>query len=186
MFNKYNNDEYTAATEYASINTYDENKKSYKLGIFNLFLLTTIGVMGYVGFDSFTDKSSFVEKMNILTATEKMVEPNTDSEYLDLLSSMDVDNLDAVNKQVSLTDALNDVVNSSDSKDDSSYIKNIAKEIEAVKNVETITVQKGDTLASLSEKYYGDAKAFDKIILANNTLTSESSTIYVGQKIYLP
>jgi LysM repeat protein len=175
MFTKYNNDEYEAATEYASINTYDEeNKKNYKVGIFNLFLLTTICVMGYVGFDSFTDKSSFVEKMNILTATEKTVELKSDSEYLDMLTSMDVDNLDAVinvNQQVKLTDALNDIVN---------------KEMDGVKKVETITVQKGDTLASISEKYYGDASAFDKIILANNTLTSESSMIYVGQTIYLP
>jgi hypothetical protein len=144
MFTKYNNDEYEAATEYASINTYDEeNKKNYKVGIFNLFLLTTICVMGYVGFDSFTDKSSFVEKMNILTATEKTVELKSDSEYLDMLTSMDVDNLDVVinvTRQISLTDALNDVVNSSDSKDDSSYIKNIAKEMDGLKKVETITV----------------------------------------------
>jgi len=186
MFNSYD-DEYIAATEYASINTYDEKKKNdYKVGIFNLFLLTTIGVMGYVGFDSLKKESTVTDK------SEESIEviKSSDSEYLDMLTSMDVDNLDVsiivANRQIILTDALNDVVNSSNIKDYSSYTQNIVNELDKSKKVQTIIVQKGDTLASLSLKYYGNSMAFDKIILANNALTLENSIIYVGQEIVLP
>ena len=182
MFNRYD-DEYIAATEYASINTYDEKKKNdYKLGIFNLFLLTTIGLMGYVGFDSLKKKSTITDSNE-----ERIEVKSSDSEYLDMLRNMDVDNLDIpLKRQINLTDALNDIVNRSDLKDDSLYTQNIAKEVDKRQKIQTIIVQKGDTLASLSEQYYGDAMAFDKIILANNALSLENSIIYVGQEIVLP
>ncbi|SFV62701.1 hypothetical protein MNB_SV-14-896 [hydrothermal vent metagenome] len=57
MFNK--RDEYTKATENASINQHGKrDRRGYKLGIFNLLLLTTIGVMAYVNFDILKDKSN--------------------------------------------------------------------------------------------------------------------------------
>ena len=142
MFNKYD-DEYTAATEYASINNSEDKKTSgYTLGIFNFLLLTTIGVMGYVGFDSFRElPSTSLASIDILITSEENIEKKrTDSEYLDMLKNMDVDNLDITineNRQVRLTDALNGIINSSFSSsnsstlDDTSYIKNIAKEFDS-------------------------------------------------------
>ena len=118
MFKKY--DEYRAATEYASINMYNESKNSKQLGIFTLLLLTTIGVMGYVGFDSFSS--------SINTTIEVK---RTDREYLNMLQSMDVDNLDIVinkHRQVDLSNALNDIVNGSYSKENTFYLGKITKE----------------------------------------------------------
>ena len=49
-----------------------------------------------------------------------------------------------------------------------------------------IFIQHGDTLESLSEEFYGNPMEFNKIIHANSSLSGESPTIYVGQKIYIP
>jgi len=182
MFNK--QDEYTAATEYASINTYDEKRReSYRLGIFNLFLLTTIGLMGYVGFDSLKNEPSFLNKINILNTDTT----TTDSALRDILKGLELDTLDDSyeSDHLNLATAIDDVVNNLTIEKDSFYAKALSKEIDE-NGVRTIVVQKGDTLASISEKYYGNSTAYDKIIASNDALDGKSSTIFVGQKINLP
>ena len=182
MFN--NKDEYAAATEKASINQYGKgNRRGYKLGIFNLFLLTTIGVMGYVSFDSLKDESNFLEGITLLN-TSKPVEmkSTSDSELIKILSTVDI----AEEKEglESLSSAINNVVNDSTLKD-TSYAKALSNELDG-DNVRTIIVQKGDTLASISVKYYGSASAYDKIISHNRILTTTSHTIFPGQELNLP
>jgi nucleoid-associated protein YgaU len=175
MFN--NKDEYAAATEKASINQHGKgNIGGYKLGIFNLFLLTTIGVMGYVSFDSFkNDESIKVEKIN----------STSDSELLDILSIVDINSVEEKKDLESLSSAINNVVSDSTLSDDSLYTQALSRELNK-DGVRTIVVQKGDTLASLSLKYYGNALAYDKIISNNRTLSSKSHTIFPGQELNLP
>ncbi len=175
MFNK---DEYAAATEKASINQHGKgSRQGYKLGIFNLFLLTTIGVMGYVSFDSLKEESTFLNPSEPLKR-----ETTSDSELIKILSTVDI----AEEKEglESLSSAINDVVNDSTLKD-TSYEKALSNELNK-DSVRTIIVQKGDTLASISAKYYGNASAYDKIISHSRTLTNSSHTIFPGQELNLP
>lgn len=178
------NAEYIAATEHASINNDGKSGDRRKLGVFNLFLLTTIGLMGYVSFDSLKDEPTFLKKINILHTSNV----STDKELLDVLSGVDADSIQSSKTELSnksLNDAITTIVNSSNLHDNSLYTQALSQEISDNKGI-VVVVQKGDTLASLSHKYYGDVTAYHKIIASNDSLTENSNTIYVGQKIYLP
>ncbi len=119
MFNS--KDEYAEATEKASINQHGKRAiGGYKLGILNLFLLTTIGVMGYVGFDSLTDK-----RIDSGSVENKI--DTTDSDLLDILSNIDVDESKKESKSLSLE--INSIVNESTSDKKSSYTKALSAEL---------------------------------------------------------
>ncbi|WP_267897813.1 peptidoglycan-binding protein LysM [Neisseria chenwenguii] len=47
-------------------------------------------------------------------------------------------------------------------------------------------VIKGDTLASIAKKYYGDANQYMKFFEANKPMLSHPDKIYVGQKLHIP
>ena len=112
MFN--NKDEYTQATENASINQHRKgNKRGYKLGIFNLLLLTTIGVMAYVNLDTLKEKSNLFN--GIVLNTDK-----SDSELLKKLSSVDINSVDKKDSE-SINLAINDVVSKSIPNNNSSF-----------------------------------------------------------------
>lgn len=53
------------------------------------------------------------------------------------------------------------------------------------KDNHTVVVKKGDTLQGLSDKFYGDAMDYKRIIASNDSLNN-SDTIYEGQTIILP
>ena len=53
------------------------------------------------------------------------------------------------------------------------------------KDIRTVVVKKGDTLQGISNKFYGDAMDYKRIIASNDSLIS-NDTIYVGQTILLP
>lgn len=48
------------------------------------------------------------------------------------------------------------------------------------------TVESGDWLSKLAEKYYGDAKKFDVIFDANRPMLSDPDKIYPGQVLRIP
>jgi len=187
MFSK-NRDEYIEATEHASINTHSiREKHEYKLGIFNLFLLTTIGVMGYVSFDSFHVKSSFFKNINILNKDKIENNPETDQELINILGTIDINSVAVEDKKkfISLSSAIDSVVNDSSLEDNSPYTQALAREINRDQE-RVVVIKKGDTLASLSEQYYGDSMAYSKILKANKSLSQTSYTIFVGQELILP
>ena len=49
-----------------------------------------------------------------------------------------------------------------------------------------IIVEKGNTLAMIAKKFYGDAKAISKIVRANRKIKSSRSLLHLGQKVYVP
>ena len=172
-------DEYRDATKDASVNTYNNRKTSNtKLILLNLFLASTLGLMAYVDFDSFSKQTTHVNKTNVMGASHTI----TDENLIGMLNDAKVDTLS--NRTNGIQNAIDRVVSSSSGKEDT-YIKLISQEILPTKKNKTFTivVKKGDTLVSLAEEYYGDAKAYHKIIDANRNLTEKSNTIYVGQKI---
>ena len=124
MFN--NRDEYAAATEKASINQHGKgNRQGYKLGIFNLFLLTTIGVMGYVSFDSLKDESNFLDGITILNTRS-----TSDSELLEILSTVDINSVKDKKDLESLNLAINEVVSDSSLSNTSRYTQAISRELD--------------------------------------------------------
>lgn len=53
-----------------------------------------------------------------------------------------------------------------------------------IQQINTYTIQRGDTLWSIAERTYGDGKRWRDIITANSGL--DPTKLRVGQKIYLP
>ncbi len=49
-----------------------------------------------------------------------------------------------------------------------------------------IIVEKGNTLAMIAKKFYGDERAVSKIVRANAKIKSSRSLLHVGQKVYVP
>ena len=90
--------------------------------------------------------------------------------------------------RVNVSDALSSIVNTSTLRDDSLYTQAISQEIDGTyhQNSRVILVEKGDTLASISEEYYGNSMEFDKIIEANEHLNKDSKIIHIGQKLNVP
>jgi len=185
-----NKDEYREATKDASVNTYGHSKISNsKLIIVNLFLASTLGIMGYVGLGSFGEKISLVKQTKVLGATHTIDDEN----FINMLNNTEVDTLNS--SENNIRHAIDSIVSSSVGEEDS-YMKSISKEIVSTSkskivntsnsDIVTIVVKQGDTLASLAEEYYGDSNAYDKIIKANRRLTQASHTIYVGDRINLP
>lgn len=55
---------------------------------------------------------------------------------------------------------------------------------QSVEDGQTYTVQSGDTLTTIAEKFYGDATAFDLIVDANNL--DSATGLRVGQELVIP
>jgi nucleoid-associated protein YgaU len=51
---------------------------------------------------------------------------------------------------------------------------------------QTYTVQSGDTLSKIAQKYYGDAALYSKIFEANRDQLKDPNRIFPGQKLKIP
>lgn len=132
---------------------------------------------------------------------------NSEAEYLSALREIESElteeredvNLDTTT-QMDLSLAMNDLMN--DTGFASNYTKELQKEIgveldkpiesvsvvvekKTTRDSRTVIVKKGDTLQGISNKFYGDAMNYKRIIASNDSLHS-SDTIYEGQTIILP
>ena len=194
--------DYTEAVRGSQIHTY-ENEAQKKTTIINLIILTTLIVVGYFAFNYYTkhdvsvSSSAVIAKKAVLgvshiATTSSNVEEDA---YLIALENMEVDTLESnepANNQVNnnpidISEAMSSIVAGS-TETNSDYAQNISKEIQ--KNTDSkkrvIVVQKGDTLASLSAKYYGSEMNYKKIVASNSKISSDSGLIYAGEEIVLP
>jgi len=192
-----NEDEYLKATRDAQVNIHT-NKGTFRgvVLIWNIFLLASFVFMGYLLFNYLNHNEPIVLTDNTIdvslpvsaqTAVMGVSDTKSDTEYLEMLNSMEMDIVNT--KELNLGTAMDDVVNTSTIKDDSLYTQAISKEIDSNtyhKNSRVILVEKGDTLGSISEKYYGNSMNFDKIIKANEKLNKDSQVIHIGQKLSIP
>jgi len=63
--------------------------------------------------------------------------------------------------------------------------KKITKKKIAKKKI-IIRVKKGDTLESISKRFYGSSLKYQKIINANHKIRNKHTRLHIGQKIYIP
>ena len=181
-----------------------------------LFLVTGIAYIGFTYYSKTIDREDLVVKKEVvakikikpeLIATVDVKKQNSSEEaYLNALKSIESElteedetvNLDT-KEQMSLSAAMNDLVEETISTDKTTYAKELKKEIEIEKeNFSTaiakngvnekprkIIVKKGDTLQGISSKFYGDPMNYKRIIASNDSLNIDE-TIYEGQTILLP
>ena len=126
-------------------------------------------------------------------------------EYLIALDNMEVDVLDDFQprsmpialtskatqatdlNQMNLSEAMSDLVDEAIA-DNSNYTNDLKKEIitESKSKGRIVVVKKGDTLESISKKFYGNPMKYKAIMASNSNLLDNSNVIYEGQEITLP
>ena len=201
-------DEYTKAIRGASIHAHGE-EGNFGSTIRSLVVVGLLVTSAYSGFNYFTsiDKKEkpALAKVNETISTVVMsathLNEEVEDEYLAALNNMEVDVLVEEKKekikldtkvQASLSEAMSSIIDDSASMENSTYAKELIKEIKAdvvndkVTKSRTVIVQKGDTLASLSAKFYGDSMKYDRIIENNSGIIANDGKIYAGETIYLP
>jgi hypothetical protein len=186
-----NEDEYIKATQDAQVNAYGRKRGMGLMIVWNLFLLLSFSFLGYLGFNYLKNETTFFNDTFVSkTAVMGVSETKSDSEYLEMLNRVSIEDMGSSQKEdVSLSDAIDDVINTSTLQDNSLYTQAISQEVDENKyhqNSRVIFVEKGDTLGSISEKYYGSSLDFNKIIEANEKLNKDSHVIHIGQKLNIP
>jgi nucleoid-associated protein YgaU len=154
-------------------------KSLYKL-LFIIFLFPFLGIISYFGYaylqkSSNTTTHTQVQKSKVMGVTH--ISNQGSLSQADIDYAAEIEKLDEPDIETEYHSQLVEYMN---------------KEIKKISNQNvpkdrwrdiTITVKKGDTLATLAQKYYHDSNAYDKIIKNNPELTEESHVIYPGQKL---
>lgn len=103
----------------------------------------------------------------------------------------------AASEHMDLSSAMNNLITDTqffDPEKTSNYTQELRKEIadkmsdidfSTAKEERKVVVKKGDTLQAISNRFYGDAMNYKRIIASNDSLI-ENEVIYVGQTINLP
>ena len=150
--------EYLEATQEARINQDKQVSVAKKRNILLPITIVSVGAMSFLAYSFFQSKSTLPQKTFIAQSVQEKEEL-----AVEVSSKHDAE-----------------VSSKDDTQDD---IQAVVKE-----NVEKcfiITVKKGDSLASLSKKYFGNEMYFDRILAFNKGLTRRS-ILSIGQKINIP
>jgi len=88
-----------------------------------------------------------------------------------------------------LSDEISSIIDTEDSasKDNTTYTKEITKEVKTrKKEMRYITVKKGDTLGKIAKKVYGNVMDYKKIYEANPDILRRPDKIFIGQRLRVP
>ncbi|CAA6803792.1 MAG: Unknown protein [uncultured Sulfurovum sp.] len=209
------NDVYNDAVRDSSLHAEEHKNAQEWLMVSKIIIALLIIASAYVGFHFYTESSSVNEslivkdelvdevqvKSGLLVESEvsKVVEVfNSEEDYLNALRELEVELTEKKenvkvesSKHLALSSAMNEIMNDALFVDNTNYTNELRKEIDVdlAKDTEElgrrVVVKKGDTLQSISNKFYGDARNYKRIIASNEGLNSDD-TIYVGQTILLP
>jgi len=207
-------DEYTFEEESATY-FYEEPKQNPIKMILLVSGGIIVGVLGYLGFSMLNQKENSlalkdeisVPKVIIKTeeVTEITVEKESNQRYLETLAiPIKVEEKNRFEKK--------EIVISSPKKEAKSLqIEETHKRIESVVAVEKlvvksnkikkvvsqevyyekikpriVSIKKGDTLATIAKRFYGDITDYNRIVRANSRLKSAKTSLHLGEKIVIP
>ena len=202
-------DEYERAVRGASIHAY-ETEGSFGSTMKSLVVVGLLSSAAYFAFNYYNtaiNQTTVLAQVNETLPSVVMSATHTrevEDDYLIALSNMEVDILGEEKKekvkldtsaQESLSEAMSSIIDDSSVLDSSNYTKELIKEIKddvvndapsKIEKSRVVIVKKGDTLASLSAKFYGDSMKYDKIIASNGGIIANDGKIYAGETINLP
>jgi len=177
--------EYAQAIQNARLNAYPlQNKINMKFFLLNLFIFVVFILIGYLGLDYLKKYDGSIKKTSVMGVS--YTNPSYKMEERELMETINTlkDEVITLKQEVSMKKVIDNLILASEGKTESAYDYSSLNKHDT--SLRIILVQHGDTLASLAEEFYGSSMAFHKIINANSSLSTESNTIYVGQKIYIP
>jgi LysM repeat protein len=86
-----------------------------------------------------------------------------------------------------LSDEITNVIEDGEKDNSSDYVKGVEKEVKTrKKEMRYITVKKGDTLAKIAKRVYGNVMDYKKIYEANPDILSRPDRISIGQRLRVP
>ena len=94
--------------------------------------------------------------------------------------------IESVKKEIKKNNDKSQVIKSVEKKKSKIVTKKIKKEKPKKPQYKVVIVKKGDTLASIAKKFYGNPMEFKRIIRANRDIRRASSHLHLGQKIIVP
>jgi len=179
-------DEYTQAIQNARFKNYPlKNRVNKRFFLLNLSIFIFFILVGYLGVDYLKNHDSHLKKTSVMgvSYTNPNYKMRENSDLIERINELN-DEVITLKQEVSMKHVVDNLIEASERTGKSAYANSTVNKYN--QSLRTILVQHGDTLESLSEEFYGNSKAFHRIINANSSLTNESPTIYVGQKIYIP
>ena len=139
-----------------------------------------------------------IASLSLKPALGEVKDDSDDKDYLLALASIENEiSLERksskveANTQKDLSLAMNSLTDDNTLIDNTKYTEELQEEIglkstpKHVVKIHKVIVKKGDTLEKISDKYYGDAQNYKRIIASNDSLDA-SGQIYEGQTIILP
>lgn len=163
--------------------------------LFTMLGITTIGVIGYQGFNVLQENSGDQTQITTLVKSIEIQNTAKKEEIEPVLETLPVQteakNTEELNKSLiaSTTTPIKTVepVEPIVERKETVTPKEIEKK-EIIKKVKPrITIVKeGDTLASIAEKFYGNPMDFKRIIRANPSIKNQHTNLHLGDKIIVP
>ncbi|CAA6806063.1 MAG: Unknown protein [uncultured Sulfurovum sp.] len=204
------NDVYNDAVKGSILHAEDENsfeQSGMGTKVVGIILLAGIAYFGFYFYKSTIPlDDTLVVKQEIISQVENRVETpivvvaennkldNSEEEYLNALRSIENELIESrseialdTTSQMSLSSAMSDLMDDTKLADNSGYTNKLREELglEEYEDKRVVTIKKGDTLQGISDKFYGDAMNYKRIIASNDSLL-ENDILYEGQKINLP
>ena len=179
-------DEYTQAIQNARFKTYPlKNKVNKRFFLLNVSIFVIFILIGYLGVDYLKNHERHLKKTSVMGVnyTNSNYKLKENSDLIERINELN-DEVLTLKQEVSMKQVVDNLVEASERDAKNAYVNSTVNKDD--QSLRTIFVQHGDTLESLSKEFYGNPKAFHRIVNANSSLTNESPTIYVGQKIYIP
>ncbi len=171
------NSYYTDAVKDAVINNTNNKKTNNK--IFLILNLSFLGIISFFGYSYFLqngEEATPIQKTKVMGVSHVSTQGSISQKDIDYAA--EIEKLDDPSTDTEYSSQLTDYVD----KEIKKASDNSDSHKERWRNI-SITVKKGDTLATLAQKYYHDSTAYDKIIKNNRELTEKSHVIYPGQKL---
>ena len=190
-----------------------KDKKALSKTLLSLFMVGTIGSIGYFGYDYMQNEVDNSHKTVVMGVSIKNskdefnlnreeIEKSLDSIYQEEQDSIKLNKaIDSVmnefvttkKESAPLTDIsseLNGIVDMFYTQEAipaelDSMVDNFYLEQSSLQEGRFIIVKDGDTLAKISQKFYGSTMEYQKIVEANYRL-QKSTTLYIGQQINIP
>jgi len=197
--------------DFEEVNLYQEEKNTKKKRKILLPLLAVIGItaIGYFGFKQLqTNTTQKIQEDNIVTTintNKTLTENNTPSQIISKKEKAIIKKEEVIVYTEVL--ALSHKETTSKTTIEKPIIKTISKPIikeekakiiisqpvkikqvlrKKIAKKQIVSIKKGDTLAVLAKRYYGNSLAFQSIITANRSIKDHKSKLKIGQKIIIP
>lgn len=194
MFNK-SSDNYSNVNKNTELNTYVQKSPSKK--IWRILNIVSVAVFVYFIFAYIKNETTMFSNLSsskqaVLGVSETVDENGlTEEELIKILRVTEYTDEEKSAKQNAIEASVNSMkvlMSEPSIQSQTSYSQEINRELDDKDDYKgrLVVVKQGDTLASISEQFYGNSMDFSKIIKSNPNLSDNLNSLEVGQVLNVP